>query len=131
MNVARLSPKYQTATILVISLIFYGWLYLVGRQFMPFLMFSTMVLVFFFTTFCFKSWLLGTARWKALVFGASIGYVSSVVAVAVVILVIYGKSEFLERFYSSLHVYPIASLAWIYGLFTIGILRACNPQTTR
>jgi len=105
------------------------WIYLIGRQFLPLLMLAVCVSCFAALTYSIKGWLNRAPAFQALIIGACIGYFSSIVAAAVVTFVIYGSDQFANRFFpSSLYVYPLASLGWLYGSTMIALLKFVSKK---
>ena len=124
MNIMQFIANNRLVFALIATTLFSWWIYLISRQFMPLFMLVLIIISILSVTYNFRRWITGIDNWKALVFGACVGYLSSIFAVAVVIFFIYGFNGFFSRFYpSSLYVYPTASLAWLYGLVVVALQR--------
>ena len=127
MNIQRY--KLQLLLVVLATLVFWIWTHLISRQHIPLLLFSVSLVVFGLISF--GSW--RRSRNLALILrilsGACIGYLASMVASAVVTFLLYGSGQFFDRFFpSSLYVYPLLSLGWLYGMTVFAIFGFFDPD---
>lgn len=112
---------YLRLTLAAVVTIAHGvWIYLIGRQYLPMLLFASGIILFGLSVYLMWPKLQKMSLWLKMAVGAGIGYVASIISVAVVILILYGADQFIDRFFpSSLYVYPAISLGWLYGAFVV------------
>ena len=124
------NPKrLQLLSVVLATLVFWVWTHLISRQHIPLLLFFVSLVVFGLISF--GSWrrLRNWTLMLRILCGACIGYFSSMVAAAVVTFLLYGAGQFFDRFFpSSLYVYPLLSLGWLYGMTVFAIFGFFDPD---
>ena len=129
MTIAQRAAPARPILMLVATLLFGIWIYLIGRQFLPLLMFAVSVSCCAIIMYSIWRWLNEGSLWLTLSVGALVGYFSSIVAVAIVTFTIYGASQFVGRFFpTSLYIYPSVALGWLYGMILVALQKIAGAR---